>query len=291
MQCFGGILLNSKKYNTQNKAVKIVLTWIQLFSKYLRCLRVTFVLQKKTMPEALNHRDPSESRRETVHEWTKHSHSCWCHSGSIDCAVLHMLFGKTLMNVNILLTKINSSSIFQHITKSLSRLRPWIFDLLGWSYSRDRVRSVNFTYVLLTVFINVAPMQQYCSTVNKKAFTHLDAKHSATLQKLRDVAQALAVGLGILEDLRRRADGKRLNLSFALFNVFNLGELTKFTKIHGLTVAHCVHYHTHFGIFSSVEVSSIRRRKWRLQTSAEHNGTNGTRTTHPCTGGENETHW
>lgn len=107
------------------------------------------------------------------------------------------------------------------------------------------VRSVNFTYVFLTVFINVAPMQQYCSTVNKNAFTHLDAKHSATLQKLRDVAQALAVGLGILEDLRRRADGKRLHLSFALFNVFNLGELTKCTKIHGLTVAHCVHNHTH----------------------------------------------
>lgn len=33
--------------------------------------------------------------------------------------------------------------------------------------------------------------------------TYLDAKHRAALQKLRDVAQALAVVLGILKDLRK----------------------------------------------------------------------------------------
>ncbi len=55
--------------------------------------------------------------------------------------------------------------------------------------------------LLLIVFI-VAPMQQHTVESKDHTSTYLDAKHRAALEKLRDVAQALAVVLGILVDLR-----------------------------------------------------------------------------------------
>lgn len=48
---------------------------------------------------------------------------------------------------------------------------------------------------------NVATYSTVKNTINTP--TYLDAKHRAALQKLCDVAQALAVVLGILKDLRK----------------------------------------------------------------------------------------
>lgn len=49
--------------------------------------------------------------------------------------------------------------------------------------------------------VTYSNIQYSQNTINTP--TYLDAKHRAALQKLRDVAQALTVVLGILEDLRK----------------------------------------------------------------------------------------
>jgi len=72
-------------------------------------------------------------------------------------------------------------------------------------------------------------LQYSQNTIEKQ--TYLDAKHRAALQKLRDVAQALAVVLGILKDLRKT---ERVVAKCERFESEGLAQVSG-TRIHGLT--------------------------------------------------------
>lgn len=116
----------------------------------------------------------------------------------------------------------------------------------AWSHShRSRIASPLSTARLFcwlfSLWRQCSNIQYSQNTINTP--TYLDAKHRAALQKLRDVAQALAVVLGILKDLRKtgRAVGKCES-----FGSEGLAQVSC-TRVHGLDdwLTDYNHIHTH----------------------------------------------